>query len=85
MRKNLFWIYLLLSEIDILVFGVLLFNSIWWYATSITLITLMMFLIFEFFLTVSFFIDELNQKRKVMLWIFLFNLFFMIACRLLYS
>lgn len=77
MRKNLFWIYVLLSEIDILVFWVLLFNSVWWYAMSITLIKLMMFLIFEFFLTASFFIDELAQKRKEMLTLFLFNWFLM--------
>ena len=77
MRKNLFWIYVLLSEIDILVFGVLLFNSIWWYATSITLIKLMLFLILEFFLTASFFIDELAQKRKKMIALFLFNWFLM--------
>ncbi len=78
MRKNLFWIYLLLSELDILLIG---FFMHLWYAPPNMICTLLLFLLFEIFLTASFFDNELAKKRKTIIWLFLFNLCLIVVGR----
>ena len=78
MRKNLFWIYLFLSELDILLIGFFMQKYLW-YIPPTMICTLLLFLLFEIFLTASFFDDELAKKRKTIFWLFLFDLGFFAA------
>ena len=78
MRKSLFWIYLFLSELDILLTGFFM-QKYFWYIPSTMICTLSLFLLFEIFLTASFFDDELAKKRKTILRLFLSDLGFLAA------
>ena len=84
MRKNLFWIYLFLSELDILLIGFFMLKGFfvqryWWYSNEVMLCTLSLFLLFEFFLTASFFDDKLAKRRKYMVGVFFINMCFLVT------